>query len=163
MLDESSMQSLNGIQNHPVLFFADAGNNSLTCSCCCIYARQETLHQSLESGDLGSFTGATSSLQPHPSRELSSNIFMPDASQTLITTLRTALTSSSVAPLFRAPTRCPFSCGLTSCGIKLARTTIRSRQSHANLYARSSSRPRTACHLPYDVSGAFKIPTGLRT
>ena len=53
----------------------------------------------------GGLRFATSSLQPHPSSVCASSFFMPVASQTLTTKSRTALTSSSLAPLFNAPIR----------------------------------------------------------
>lgn len=56
---------------------------------------------------------ATSLLHPSPVAVSSPNRFMPAASQTLMTTSLTALTSAGVAPPLTAPLRWPFSCGLT--------------------------------------------------
>lgn len=86
---------------------------------------------------------ATALLQPHPAGMESSSFVIPEASQICMMILRTALTSSTVAPLFSAPLRCPFNWGfacaffqyesmfqhtytlhpLTSCGIRPARRT----------------------------------------
>lgn len=56
---------------------------------------------------------ATSALQPQPPGPPSPSARMPEASQIRITTSLTARTSSTVAPLFTAPFKCPFNCGLT--------------------------------------------------
>lgn len=59
---------------------------------------------------------ATSLRQPHPPGAVSPSFAIPDASHIRMTTSRTALTSSTVAPLFSAPFRWPLSCGLTCHG-----------------------------------------------
>jgi hypothetical protein len=46
---------------------------------------------------------------PHPPGTFAGSLFMPDASQMEMTTSRTALTCSTVAPPLRAPLRWPFS------------------------------------------------------
>lgn len=56
---------------------------------------------------------ATSALQPQPAGTPSPSARIPEASQIRITTSLTALTSSTVAPLFTAPFKWPFNCGLT--------------------------------------------------
>lgn len=50
-------------------------------------------------------TLATSDLHPHPPAASSASLFMPDASQIITVTSRTARTSSTVAPPFNAPRR----------------------------------------------------------
>lgn len=56
---------------------------------------------------------ATSLRHPQPPGTYSPSCFIPEASQISMAMPLTALTSSAVAPLLRAPRKWPLSCGLT--------------------------------------------------
>lgn len=110
-------------------------NSNLTTPKQLSFARLAKLH----------YRSATAFLQPQPAGTESPSAVIPEASQIRIMTSRTALTSSTEAPLFKAPLRCPFNWGftyvkssaylnffgrqmalyqkLTSCGIRPARRT----------------------------------------
>lgn len=55
----------------------------------------------------------TSSLQPQPAGTSSATFFIPEASHNRMTISLTALTSSTDAPPFKAPLKCPFNWGFT--------------------------------------------------